>query len=54
MTSVMFINHSSLLIKYGDRYLLTDPWYNQPALAAGFHQWHHMYTLPILLRWAKD
>ena len=34
MTSVMFINHSSLLIKYGDRYLLTDPWYNQPAFGS--------------------
>lgn len=31
---VLFQNHSSLLIKYSDRYLLTDPWYNQPAFGS--------------------
>jgi len=31
---VLFQNHSSLLLQYGDRYLLTDPWYNQPAFGS--------------------
>jgi len=31
---VLFQNHSSLLLHYGDRYLLTDPWYNQPAFGS--------------------
>lgn len=31
---VLFQNHSSLLIQHGDRYLLTDPWYNQPAFGS--------------------
>jgi len=31
---VLFQNHSSLLIQYGDRYLLTDPWYNRPAFGS--------------------
>jgi hypothetical protein len=34
-TSVMFVNHASLLIKQGDRYLLTDPWH----LRVGFGSW---------------
>jgi hypothetical protein len=34
-TSLMFVNHASLLIKKGHRYLLTDPWY----LRAGFGSW---------------
>lgn len=28
---INFINHSSLLIQYGKRYFLTDPWYISPA-----------------------
>ncbi len=31
---VLFQNHSSLLIQVGDRYLLTDPWFNQPAFGS--------------------
>lgn len=31
---VLFQNHSSLLIQYADRYLLTDPWYNKPAFGS--------------------
>ena len=31
---VLFQNHSSLLIQYGDRYLLTDPWYDRPAFGS--------------------
>lgn len=31
---VLFQNHSSLLLHYGDRYLLTDPWYNQVAFGS--------------------
>ena len=31
---VLFQNHSSLLLQYRDRYLLTDPWYNQPAFGS--------------------
>ena len=28
------MNHSSLLIKSGEQYLLTDPWYNQAAFGS--------------------
>ena len=28
---INFINHSSLLIQYGKKYFLTDPWYISPA-----------------------
>ncbi|MBT3549138.1 MAG: MBL fold metallo-hydrolase [Gammaproteobacteria bacterium] len=31
---VLFQNHSSLLIQVGERYLLTDPWFNQPAFGS--------------------
>lgn len=31
---LMFINHASLLIKYGDRFLLTDPWFERPAFGS--------------------
>lgn len=31
---VQFQNHSSLLIHYADKYLLTDPWYDQPAFGS--------------------
>lgn len=31
---VLFQNHSSLLIKHSDGYLLTDPWYNKPAFGS--------------------
>jgi hypothetical protein len=34
-TSLMFVNHASLLIRKGDRYLLTDPWHLRP----GFGSW---------------
>src|SRR5215813_421020 len=34
-TRVMFVNHASLLIKKGDRYLLTDPWFQK----VGFGSW---------------
>ncbi|WP_394846372.1 MBL fold metallo-hydrolase [Pendulispora brunnea] len=33
-TEVLFVNHSSLLIRYGDEYLLTDPWYQRPAFGS--------------------
>jgi hypothetical protein len=33
-TRLLFINHSSVLIKYEDRYLLCDPWYQQPAFGS--------------------
>lgn len=31
---ILFQNHSSLLLQHGDEYLLTDPWYNQPAFGS--------------------
>lgn len=31
---VLFQNHSSLIIRAGDRYLLTDPWFDQPAFGS--------------------
>lgn len=37
---VLFQNHSSLLLQYNDRYLLTDPWYNTPA----FGSWLPSFT----------
>ena len=37
---ILFQNHSSLLLQYNDRYLLTDPWYNKPA----FGSWLPSFT----------
>ncbi len=37
---ILFQNHSSLLLQYDDKYLLTDPWYNQPA----FGSWLPAFT----------
>jgi len=39
-TEVLFVNHASILIKQGGRYLLTDPWHQKPA----FGSW--LPTLP--------
>jgi hypothetical protein len=39
-TSVLFLNHASILIKKGDRYLLTDPWHQRPA----FGSWLPTFT----------
>ena len=33
-TNLLFLNHSSVLIKYEDCYLLCDPWYQQPAFGS--------------------
>jgi L-ascorbate metabolism protein UlaG (beta-lactamase superfamily) len=33
-TRVCFINHSSVLIRRGDQYLLTDPWHQRPAFGS--------------------
>jgi hypothetical protein len=33
-TKVCFINHASVLIRRGDRYLLTDPWHQRPAFGS--------------------
>jgi L-ascorbate metabolism protein UlaG (beta-lactamase superfamily) len=53
-TSLMFVNHASLLIKQGDRYLLTDPWH----LRVGFGSWlptfQQYVTRPILPRSATS
>ncbi len=34
ITEVLFVNHSSILIKSGTKYLLTDPWYEKPAFGS--------------------
>ena len=50
-TSVMFINHASLLIKKGDRYLLTDPWHQRVAFGSWlptFAQYVHPTYLAAL------
>jgi L-ascorbate metabolism protein UlaG (beta-lactamase superfamily) len=39
-TGVLFVNHASILIKPGARYMLTDPWHQKPA----FGSW--LPTLP--------
>lgn len=33
-TSLFFVSHASVLIRFGDEYLLTDPWYLSPAFAS--------------------
>jgi hypothetical protein len=33
-TKVCFVNHSSVLIRRGDKYLLTDPWHQRPAFGS--------------------
>lgn len=33
-TELLFVNHASLLIKYGNEYLLTDPWFQRPAFGS--------------------
>jgi Beta-lactamase superfamily domain len=33
-TSVLFVNHASLLVKKADQYLLTDPWHQRPAFGS--------------------
>jgi hypothetical protein len=33
-TRLLFLNHSSVLLQYGDAYLLTDPWYQKPAFGS--------------------
>jgi hypothetical protein len=39
-TSVLFLNHASILLKKGDRYLLTDPWHQRPS----FGSWLPTFT----------
>jgi hypothetical protein len=39
-TSVLFLNHASILIKKGDGYLLTDPWHQRPS----FGSWLPTFT----------
>jgi hypothetical protein len=34
MTDILFINHASLLVRAGERYLLTDPWHQKPAFGS--------------------
>jgi len=33
-TELMFVNHSSVLIRRSDRFLLTDPWHQKPAFGS--------------------
>lgn len=33
-TEVLFVSHASLLIRKGERYILTDPWFQQPAFGS--------------------
>ena len=33
-TELLFLNHASVLIRYEDQYLLTDPWYQKPAFGS--------------------
>jgi beta-lactamase family protein len=50
-TRVMFVNHASILIKKGDRYLLTDPWHQHPAFGSWlptFQQYVHPSYLAAL------
>lgn len=50
-TSVMFVNHASLLIRKGGRYLLTDPWHQRPAFGSWlptFPQYVHPAYLAAL------
>lgn len=50
-TLVTFLNHASILIKKGDRYLLTDPWYQRPAFGSWlptFAQYIHPTYLAAL------
>src|SRR5712664_1634783 len=50
-TSVLFVNHASILIKKGDRYLLTDPWHQRPAFGSWlptFQQYVHPTYLAAL------
>lgn len=50
-TRVMFVNHASILIKKGDRYLLTDPWHQRPAFGSWlptFQQYVHPSYLAAL------
>lgn len=43
MTNLTFINHSSVLIRYKDSFLLTDPWFEKPA----FGSW--LPTFPMVV-----
>jgi hypothetical protein len=50
-TNVLFVNHASVLIKKGDRYLLTDPWHQRPAFGSWlptFQQYVHPTYLAAL------
>jgi hypothetical protein len=50
-TSVLFVNHASILVKRGDRYLLTDPWHQRPAFGSWlptFQQYVHPSYLAAL------
>jgi hypothetical protein len=50
-TTVLFVNHASILIKKGDRYLLTDPWHQRPAFGSWlptFQQFVHPTYLAAL------
>ena len=50
-TSVLFMNHASILLKKGDRYLLTDPWHQRPSFGSWlptFAQYIHPTYLAAL------
>lgn len=50
-TRVCFVNHASLLIRRGDRYLMTDPWHQHPAFGSwlpSFPQYMHPAYLAAL------
>lgn len=52
-TELMFLSHASVIIKYKEEYLLTDPWYEQP----GFGSWipiPPMYVHPSYVASLKD
>jgi hypothetical protein len=53
MTSVVFINHSSVLIRYESSFLLTDPWFEKPAFGSWLPTFP-MFVHPAYLAALKD
>lgn len=51
MTSVMFVNHASILLKNEGKFMLTDPWFQKPAFGSWlptFPQYCHPAYLAAL------
>jgi hypothetical protein len=53
MTSVTFINHASVLIRYENSFLLTDPWFEKPAFGSWLPTFP-MFVHPAYLAALKD